>query len=62
MPSIFYGLDRGQTEFDITSSAVTMTKDVEVLVDLPTNMDKADVLRAVDMIKNHILKNNWPPA
>jgi hypothetical protein len=63
MAERFYGLDRGDTEFGVTEgSSTTATTDVEVRVDLASNTTKSEVLILLDMIKNHIIKGNWPPA
>lgn len=62
MADRFYGLDRGDQEFDIAEDTSSPTKDVEVTVDLAVNLEKSEVLRALDKIKNHIIKGNWPPA
>lgn len=66
MAERFYGLDRGETEFSVTEgSSTTATTDVEVRVDLAGfsgAVAKSEVLQLLDMIKNHILKGNWPPA
>lgn len=58
MADIIYGLDRGDTEFDIVSGSTSPTKDVEVVVDDAVNLTKEEVVRALDMIKNHIIKND----
>ena len=63
MAQRYYGNDRGDTEFGITEdSSTTATTDVELRVDLASNITKSEVLIQLDMIKNHILKGNWPPA
>ena len=63
MAERFYGLDRGDNENDVTEgSATTATTDVEVRVDLASDVTKSEVLLALDKIKNWILKGNWPPA
>lgn len=66
MADHFYGVDKGDTEFDVTDDTSSPTKDVEVVIDLATigtsGTEKEEVIRALDMIKNHILKNNFPPA
>lgn len=63
MAQRYYGNDRGDTEFGITEgSSTTATTDVEVRVDLAASMTKSEVLQQLDMIKNHIIKGNWPPA
>lgn len=62
MADRIYGLDRGDTEFDVSEGSSSPTKDVEVVVDLAVNLEKSEVLQLLDMIKNHVLKGNWPPA
>lgn len=62
MADRFYGLDRGDTEFDIVEQASSPTKDVEVAVDLAVSLEKSEVIRKLDEIKNHIIKGDWPPA
>lgn len=58
MADIFYGLDRGDTEFDVVQDTSSPTKDVEVVVDDAVSLTKEEVVRALDMIKNHIIKND----
>jgi len=62
MADRFYGIDRGDQEFDIVEQASSPTKDVEVVVDLAVNLTKSEILLALDMFKNHILKGDFPPA
>jgi hypothetical protein len=62
MADRIYGLDRGDTEFDMAEQATSPTKDVELVVDLAVSLEKSEVLLLIDMIKNHIIKGNWPPA
>lgn len=62
MADRFYGLDRGDTEFDVVEQATSPTKDVEVVVDLAVNLEKSEVLQKLEEIKNHIVKGDWPPA
>jgi hypothetical protein len=63
-----YGISKGETEFQITEAvgAATSADNVEVTVDFDApagkTITKAEVLSALDMIKNHITKGNWPPA
>lgn len=62
MADRIYGLDRGDTEFSVAEDSSSPTKDVEVVVDLAVSLEKSEVIQLLDMIKNHILKGNWPPA
>jgi hypothetical protein len=59
-----YGISRGETEFSITEAAgaATASDNIEVTFDLAVSLTKSEVLLALDMIKNHILKGNFPPA
>lgn len=62
MASEYYGLNRGQTEFQVTEQASTPSKDVELKIDLTKNLTKAEVILILEMIENHLVKGNWPPA
>lgn len=57
MANRFYGLNRGQTEFNVTEGASTGSVDVEVNIDLTKNLTKEEVLQIIYMLGNHILKN-----
>jgi len=57
-----YGIDRGETEFDVVEQAASPAKNIEVTVDLAVGLEKSEVLQKLDEIKNHIIKGNWPPA
>lgn len=62
MADRFYGLDRGDTEFDVADQLTSPTKDVEIVVDLAVNLERSEVLQLLDMMRNHILNVDWPPA
>lgn len=64
MAERFYGIDRGEQGVrNVTEGASsTATTDVEVRVDLDANMQKMEVLLALDTIKEAILQDTWPPA
>lgn len=62
MADRFYGLDRGDTEFDVADQLSSPTKDVEIVVDLAVNLERSEVLQLLDMMRNHILNVDWPPA
>lgn len=59
-----YSIARGETEFSITEAvgAATATKSMEFTFDLAVGLQRDEVLRALDMIKNHVLKGSFPPA
>ena len=58
----YFGIDRGAKPTTVTSGAATTNKDIEVVVDLESDAEKADVLIGLESIKNAILQNKWPPA
>lgn len=64
MATRLYGLSRGETEFEVTEGvgSAVAADSVEVTIDLAVSLEKHEVLKALDMIKNHITKGNWPPA
>jgi hypothetical protein len=64
MADRFYGIDRGeQGKGEVTEgSSSTATTDVEVRIDLAANMEKQEVLNALDVIKQAIFEDTWPPA
>lgn len=69
-----YKISPGETEFQVVEEvgAATNSDVIEVTVDLANTLvnegigtrtvTKSEVLIALDQIKNHILKGNWPPA
>lgn len=63
----YWGINRGQTEFQVATSSSTTGDDFEVsynaaTVDGDAGMGRQEFLQALEMIKNNILKGNWPPA
>lgn len=59
-----YGLSRGETSFQVTEAAgaAVSSDGVEVTVDLAVSFTKAEVVLALEMIMDWIIKGNWPPA
>jgi hypothetical protein len=64
MADRFYGIDRGEQGVrNVTEgSSSTATTDVEVRVDLAPGMSKQEVLLAIDVLKEAIFQDTWPPA
>jgi hypothetical protein len=58
MPSRFYGLNRGQTEFQVAEGAATTTTDIEVRIDTGKGWTPAEVQQKLEELGNHILKNS----
>lgn len=59
-----YGLSKGETEFQVTEAvgAAVATDSMEFTFDLAANLTREDVIKALEMFENHILKYNFPPA
>lgn len=59
-----YGLSRGETEFQVTEGvgSATASDNIELTVDLAASLTKNEVILALEMLQNWILKGNWPPA
>lgn len=64
MATRLYGISRGETEFQITEAvgSATVADNIEMTVDLAVNLQKSEVLQALEMLQNHILTYGWPPA
>lgn len=62
MASRYFGIERGGTEDNVTQGSSTTSKKLEVVLDLTAGFTQAEVLMALDYIRNYILKNIWPPA
>ena len=56
-----YEINKGATEFSVTSSTglATVNKNAEFTYDQAVFTDKAQVLNALDYIRNQILKDNF---
>ncbi|HRT83728.1 MAG TPA: hypothetical protein P5523_03735 [Bacteroidales bacterium] len=69
-----YKISVGETEFQIVeeAGAAVNSDTVELTVELANtavttasgtrSIEKNEVLLALEMLENHILKGNWPPA
>lgn len=64
MATRIYGLSRGEEQIYVTEGvgSATAADNVELTVDLAVSLEKAEVLRLLDRIKEHITKGDWPPA
>lgn len=69
MAKRYWDVNRGQTEFQVTTGSSSGSGSVEVVVDLAVMgtggagaAGKEETLRMLDMIKDNIVKGNWPPA
>lgn len=74
MATRIYGTSVGESEFAVTEGAgsAVAADSVELTVELAAAtvgitggtraINKSEVLAAIEKIKNHIIKGNWPPA
>lgn len=62
MANRYYGLNRGQTNNDVTEGSSTGSTDVELRVDLSKSFTKSDILMKLVEFAMWIVKGNWPPA
>lgn len=67
MAKYYWGVNRGQTEFSVVVGTSDPSTDFEVSVST-TNVDtdagagRLELIQALEMMKNQIMKGNWPPA
>lgn len=59
-----YMTNRGEVDENVTEAvgAATVTKKIELTIDLASSIEKAEVLAALARFERYILKGNWPPA
>lgn len=57
----YYGLNKGDNEYQAASSTTTSTsKDVEIVVNDTNVTDRLALITALDNLKNFILRSNFP--
>lgn len=56
MADIIYGINRGETEFDIITDTSDQGDDVNIQIDDSKGITKSELLIMLDMFKNHIIK------
>lgn len=57
----FYGVNKGQGDFDVTVASSTQTKDVEVQINQANVTDKQSVILALEHILNQVIRSPYPP-
>lgn len=64
MATRLYSINRNENEFKVVEAvgSATVTKSIELTVDLAVGIQKDEVIRALRELENHILKGNWNPA
>ncbi len=62
MAKRYWGVNQGQHQTDVQEGAASPATNVEVNVDLAIGMNREEVLRQLELIKNVITQDVWPPA
>lgn len=64
MADRYWGCEFGDDKVDVLEGgSSTATKDVEVRITYDaTNNSKSAALRALEVIRQRIIEDNWPPA
>lgn len=63
MASVFFGIKRGQTTYDVTrDSSAQAGKDFEFEVDLANTPSREDAVLAMEKIQDAIIRGPWPPV
>lgn len=61
--TLYYGINRGDNEYEAALSSVSSTsKEVEIVVNDTNVPGRDDLLEALENLRNFILRNNYPPA
>lgn len=60
MATVYYGINRGQNEFDVVESGSTNSTDIELAYDTTKSLTKSEILLALEKIANRIVKDNFP--
>lgn len=59
--TIYYGLNKGDNEYQAASStSSTTSKDVEIVVNDTNVTTRQEMLVAIQNLYNFILRSNWP--
>lgn len=59
--TIYYGLNKGDNEYQAASStSSTTSKDVEIVVNDTNVTTRQEMLVAITNLYNFILRSNWP--
>ena len=64
MATRIYGISRGEQYNQITEGvgSAVASDSMEFTFDLAVNLTKQDVLNGLELIRQHIIKGNFPPA
>lgn len=58
----YWGVNQGQHATDVVVQSSDPSKNVTLIVDLAQTMSREEVLLAMEMIRQIVIKGNWPPA
>lgn len=57
----FYGVNKGDNEYEVTVASTTQSKDVEVQVNATNVTDRQSLILAMQILINQIIRSPWPP-
>ena len=58
----YYGLNKGDNEYEAAVDTSTTSKDVEIVVNATNVTDRTTLLITLEALQNFILRSNFPPA
>lgn len=62
MASRYYGINRGQNDFQIVEGSSTNSTNIELVVNLASSPSREDVILALEKFENYLISHIWPPA
>lgn len=57
----FYGVNKGDNEYEVKVASTTQSKDVEVQVNATNVTDRQSLILAMQILINQIIRSPWPP-
>lgn len=58
----YYGLNKGDNEYEAAVDTSTTSKDVEIVVNATNVTDRTSLLITLEALQNFILRKIYPPA
>lgn len=58
----YYGINKGQNEYQAVVATSTNSTDVEIVVNATNVTDRQSLKIALENLINYILRQNYPPA
>ena len=61
MANYFYGINRGQPQYQATVATSTQTKDIEIQVNGTNVTDKQSIINALEKLIDTVVMSGYPP-